>query len=454
MGIFRELVVYPRLLSRMLPLVERELAGWRAAAGAIPDADLRAQALSSLQRKKFHCVGGAVLALLAPVPAEMQMLVRAIVAIQTISDYLDNLCDRSLVAEQVAGQAAGQAAGQIAGQVAGQVAGQLNKVLPWRGVSLRGTADDTTVTETPSEGTHTSGSYGFLAGENPRDVEVYLAYLRLHEAMLCAVDTDRPTVDYYDAYLRFLRGGEAGPDETSADGGYLARLVEASRRTLRELPAYAAAKPLVTTLVTLYSELQAGKHLAADIRDGVMEMWHAERNSAVAQPTWLSQPPAKWLGHDLRWWEFGAATGSTLAMFALICASSDPTFTTAIAEALARAYFPSICGLHILLDYYIDQTEDIRGGDLNFVAHYPSQGKAVEALEGFTRWALHEASSCTPNRDLHRAVVRGLLAMYLSDPKIAAQGLDRQASRIARAAGGLALPLKSACSISRRLTGF
>ena len=409
MGIFRELTVYPRLLTRVFPLVERELAGWRAAAAAIPDADLRAQSLSSLERKKFHCVGGAVLALMAP--DRLPQLVRAIVAIQTISDYLDNLCDRSLVAAQVTTQA-------------------------------------------------------------PQDAEVYLAYMRLHESMLCAVDPHRDVVDYYGPYLRLLGNGTAGhgdcrpsetamdgghpPPEALVDGGYLDSLVEASRLTLRELPGHAAAKPLVTTLVTLYSELQAGKHLPLAIRDGVMERWHAEHASELAQPTWLwlNQSPVKWLGHDLRWWEFGAATGSTLAMFALICASSDPALSPVAAEALASAYFPSICGLHILLDYYIDQAEDVAGGDLNFVAHYLSQEEAVDALEGFTRWALHQASSCESDPGLHRAAVRGLLAMYLSDPKVSAQGLGRQASRLIRAAGGLTLPLKSACSLSRRLTGF
>lgn len=46
----------------------------------------------SLQ-KKFHCQGGAVFALLA---GEMcEKAVRFIIAYQTISDYLDNLCDRS-----------------------------------------------------------------------------------------------------------------------------------------------------------------------------------------------------------------------------------------------------------------------------------------------------------------------------------------------------------------------
>lgn len=430
MGIFRELAIYPRLLTRVLPLVERELDVWRAAARAIPDADLRAQALSSLERKKFHCVGGAVLALMAPDSARLRLLIRAIVAIQTISDYLDNLCDRSLAAAQVNEQPRVNAQGQLNAQCR---------------PSAQAQAQDQS--------------------------SVYQAYMRLHEAMLCAVDPGRPTVDYYDDYRRFLREAPGAPvaldtanvqDAVEApslagmppDGCYLGRLVEASRRTLRELPGYEAAKPTVTMLVTLYSELQAGKHLPADVRDGVMERWHVDRVTGMAQPSWLNQSSVDWLGHELRWWEFGAATGSTLAVFALICASLNPGFTEVDARRLATAYFPSICALHILLDYYIDQAEDVQGGDLNFVAHYPSHDEALEALEAFSRWSWDSASASTPDPSLHKAVVRGLLAMYLSDPKIEAQGLTSQARRLARAAGGITLPLKTACLFSRRLTGF
>src|SRR5690606_30805973 len=60
----------------------------------IPDEELRKQALASLAMKRFHCIGGSVYALLAPVRRRND-LIALIVALQTISDYLDNLCDRS-----------------------------------------------------------------------------------------------------------------------------------------------------------------------------------------------------------------------------------------------------------------------------------------------------------------------------------------------------------------------
>ena len=74
--------------------MDRELERWTAAARRIPDGELRKQALASLSMKRFHCIGGAVFALLAPA-RRRSGLVPLIVALQTISDYLDNLCDRS-----------------------------------------------------------------------------------------------------------------------------------------------------------------------------------------------------------------------------------------------------------------------------------------------------------------------------------------------------------------------
>lgn len=77
----------------ILPEVRRQLAFWQERAGTIPDPELRKQALASLANKRFHCEGGAIYA--AVNLANRHQLIPLIVAFQTISDYLDNLCDRS-----------------------------------------------------------------------------------------------------------------------------------------------------------------------------------------------------------------------------------------------------------------------------------------------------------------------------------------------------------------------
>src|SRR5690606_30189236 len=84
------------------------------------------------------------------------------------------------------------------------------------------------------------------------------------------------------------------------------------------------------------------------------------------------------------------------------------------------AYFPYICALHILLDYLIDQEEDRRGGDLNFCSYYLDEGQTVERL----RYIVDQASRAgrrLPDGRFHLMIVEGLLALYLSDPKVSDQ---------------------------------
>ncbi|AKF93153.1 tetraprenyl-beta-curcumene synthase family protein [Brevibacillus laterosporus] len=82
-----------RVYRYILPLLEQEFAYWYERAKEIPDRELRKQAIASMDSKKFHCQGGSVYA--SQVMAYKETLVKLIVAYQTISDYLDNLCDRS-----------------------------------------------------------------------------------------------------------------------------------------------------------------------------------------------------------------------------------------------------------------------------------------------------------------------------------------------------------------------
>lgn len=82
------------LRDRVLPQVRRELAYWRARALEEPDAQVRALALDSLSAKRFHCEGGAVFALLIPQGPLRAVWVRAMCALQTLSDVLDSLTDR------------------------------------------------------------------------------------------------------------------------------------------------------------------------------------------------------------------------------------------------------------------------------------------------------------------------------------------------------------------------
>jgi tetraprenyl-beta-curcumene synthase len=309
---------------------------------------LREQALASIATKRFHCQGGASLAILAG--KRWREAVRFIVALQTISDYLDNLSDR-------AGCTDGQA--------------------------LR----------------------------------------HLHLAMLHAVDpTDCGAgCDYY---LHYPAGD---------DGGYLQELVQ----TCSELVSHLGTPPPVLRegrrLAGLYSDLQVHKHIAPEGRVPHLEEWFADNHES----------------NGLLWPEFAAASGSTLGVFATYCRAAAADLEPGGVIGLLDAYFPWICGLHILLDYLIDREEDEVGGDLNLTGYYRDDRERRERLLLFVRRAMAAASSLE-HPCFHRTVVAGLLGVYLSDPKVETQGLGGLADELVAEAGRSAGAMRSLCVRLRR----
>jgi len=316
-----------RVYKYILPEVRAELGRWRDRAGGIPDPELRKQALDSIAGKQFHCEGGGVYA--AANLESRHVLIPLIVALQTISDYLDNLCDRS--------------------------------------TSL-----------------------------DPNDFRL------LHQSMLDAVTPGAALRNYY-----------ALRDEQD-DGGYLAALVEECQRRTGQLPAYAKVQPFVAELVQLYGDLQVYKHIDPAKREGQLLAWWDKH--AALYP-------------ELQWNEFAAATGSTLGMFMLFLAASDPQLEERQAKEIRIRYFPSICGLHILLDYLIDQAEDREGGDLNFCSYYADQSMLNGRMERMVK-AARSAAEGLPFGHFHRMIVEGLVALYLSDPKVRDQQDVRKTARL------------------------
>ncbi|HVA33211.1 MAG TPA: DUF2600 family protein [Candidatus Baltobacteraceae bacterium] len=82
-----------RFLSRIVPHAATELEGIRTIALSIRDAALREEALSSIQGKAYHVAGACILATFLP-PRSARAYVELVAPLETIYDYLDNLCDR------------------------------------------------------------------------------------------------------------------------------------------------------------------------------------------------------------------------------------------------------------------------------------------------------------------------------------------------------------------------
>lgn len=328
------------MYNEVLPSIHRELAYWKKKAEQIPDVELRKQALASIQTKQFHCEGGGVYALLAPVERRNEVYA-FIVAYQTISDYLDNLCDRSVSLDE----------------------------------------------------------------QNFR---------QLHQAMIDALSNNTELKES-SAYYQF--------QEHREDGGYLGDLVQTCRERLARLPGVEHVRQHMQFLSRIYCDLQVYKHIHHDRREEALLQWF---------DSFASQYP------QISWYEFAAATGSTLGIFYFASLSAGCDRIEGI-ENVLHSYFPYVQGVHILLDYFIDQMEDEQGGDLNFCTYYATPQERDERIAHFYRQAKQKMSSL-PHPHFHRMIIDGLYGIYLSDPKVnesttikkSAKRLLRQSSMTAK----------------------
>lgn len=94
---------FVRVVLTSLPLASRMLRPYRLRADGMTGV-LGEQARASIKGKTFHCQGASVYALHSHLvrrgKGAQETYVRFAVALQTISDYLDNLCDRAEVYEE------------------------------------------------------------------------------------------------------------------------------------------------------------------------------------------------------------------------------------------------------------------------------------------------------------------------------------------------------------------
>lgn len=181
------------------------------------------------------------------------------------------------------------------------------------------------------------------------------------------------------------------------DGGYARGLVSACQESLARMRVRDDVLRDARRLAWHYAGMQTRKHAAAGTRRALMRRWAGR------------------LGSGLPWWEWGAAAGSTLGIFALV-ALGNRRGNQPAPRATVEAYFPWIGAYHILLDYAIDRAEDARVQELNFAACYPTEAALCARLLGVAaRSRMLAAGLWDPI--FHRMIVAGLGAVYLTDPK-------------------------------------
>lgn len=315
MSFINKLQLLTRYTARF-PLVLRTLNQWRQLTHEMP-CELRLQAQLSIESKAFHCIGGSIYALYPKV--SQSVILKAIIALQTISDYLDNLCDRM----------------------------------------------------------------------NVNDERIFR---QLHFSFTDALDPLKPMSDYYKYY----------PYKESV---YLPNLVTTCRNQIQKMPYYLQYKPYIVELAENYCQLQVLKHLTPDGEE-CLRKW--------VNTTFTDDK-------HLKWNEWAAATGSTLGIFALFAASFS-NYSNETAAKTFYTYFPWVQSLHILLDYFIDRSEDDEHNDLNFTFYYRDIEHAAERLHYLYCESKNQVQ-LLPHSVFHELVLQGLIAMYGSDPKLKQQNL-------------------------------
>jgi tetraprenyl-beta-curcumene synthase len=244
--------------------------------------------------------------------------------------------------------------------------------------------------------------------EQPSDAPVSNAQ-RLHDACIAALQSKAPHTDYYEFH--------ANRD----DGGYLVSLVERCRAVVGSLPSYGLVAETVTRHACRVVFYQSRVNLAT-----------AGDHPALAR--WASKQTA---GSQLRWWELGAACGSSLAIFAHLAAAADPRLTRSEVEAVEALYWPWAEALHILLDSLIDQAEDHATDQRNLIDHYASQDEVVERLGLLAGEMVRRAEAVPPH---HRLILAAMVALYLSDEQAWIPSARPASERILEATGTFARP--------------
>lgn len=233
---------------------------------------------------------------------------------------------------------------------------------------------------------------------------------QLHKALMIAVNPELPHLDYYALEI------------SGNDGGYLAGLVDGCRDSLALLPSLTQVAESIRRATNRIIDYQDFNHR----RDGswLFASW-AERET----------PPGK----DLRWWETGAAAGSSLVVFALMAAGAERGVVQEHVSGLVDAYFPWIGALHTLLDSLIDEEEDEMTHQRCLIEFYSSREEAASRMQILVAGARRRALALVDG-ECHMMILAAMVSFYLSLPQAARLSVKPSSRRVLAALGDYARP--------------
>jgi tetraprenyl-beta-curcumene synthase len=232
---------------------------------------------------------------------------------------------------------------------------------------------------------------------------------QLHLALLTALQPQAVHRDYYKHH------------PASQDDGYIRNLIDTCRGALQALPSYDVVAEGVLRAARRMTCYQALNH---NPTQGPLALW-----ASRVTPR----------GSGLRWWETAAGTASSLGVFALFAAASQPLLGSAETRALEAAYFPWIGALHVLLDSLIDRAGDLQSGQHSLVDHYASPEEAAARLSAIAGRAVRATEPLSQSVQ-HATILAAMTSFYLSAPEASAPPTQLVAERVLETMGTLATP--------------
>jgi tetraprenyl-beta-curcumene synthase len=269
--------------------------------------------------------------------------------------------------------------------------------------------------------------WDFLDNVNERSALAGVANgLQLHQALVDALDLERPMSDYYQYSPRYN------------DCGYLRALVTCCRANCARLPSYHFVRESAVR-EAIRSQICAINHDPDPrSRDAGLMAWVAREFPS---------------GHEAWWFELTGAASTDLTIFALLALASEPRCSSDLIAQTSLAYFPWISILTAMLDSYVDQAEDAASGDHSYVGHYSTPEAAIKRLRILIRRCLREAGSLRDG-EKHVLIAASMIAMYLSKDSALRPTMREGTERILDAGGSLTRVLHPILRVWRTAYGL
>lgn len=234
--------------------------------------------------------------------------------------------------------------------------------------------------------------------------------INLHRALIDAVEPRRPIGDYYARH------------SSKDDAGYLNAMVQACQQSFGALPSYERVLPLLIPEVTRAQRVLALNHLPDPLRrDEALEDW------AVRE----FPDETEW-----KWFELSGAVSGILAMLALIVLAAKPDLADHEIAQTYDVYWPPIPLICLMLDSFVDQSEDEASGDHRYVAHYSDLDQAVTRLAELIDKAAYGVLGLPSGRK-HAVIMSCMINYYLSKDSARTPEMSANAAHLVGAGGSL-----------------